>query len=66
MSRTAYCPCQHTKSLALREAFRRTVSGHLEADGKIVVCAACGDTWHFRDRVQLPEWLRQELRDRRL
>ena len=38
----------------------------MEADGKIVVCDACGDSWHFRDRVQLPEWLRQELTDRGL
>jgi len=57
---------QHITSLRLREEFRRTAGGHTEADGKTVVCGACGDSWHFRDRVQLPEWLRQELTDRGL
>ena len=66
MSRTTCHHCQHTTSLRLREEFRRTAGGHTEADGKTVVCGACGDSWHFRDRVQLPEWLRQELTDRGL
>ena len=66
MNRTTFHPCQHTASLRLREEFRRTAGGHAEADGKTVVCGACGDSWHFRDRVQLPEWLRQELTDRGL
>jgi hypothetical protein len=66
MTRTTGHPCQHTASLALKEEFRRTAGGHTEADGKTVVCGACGDRWHFRDRVQLPEWLRQEMRDRGL
>src|SRR3982074_909896 len=60
MTRTACHHCQHTTSLRLREEFRRTAGGHTEADGKTVVCGACGDSWHFRDRVQLPEWLPQE------
>jgi len=64
MTRTPCHPCQHTASLWLREEFRRTAGGHTEVDGKTVVCGACGDSWHFRDRVQLPEWLRQELTDR--
>ncbi len=64
MAPTSRHPCQHTASLRLREEFRRTAGGHTEADGKTVVCGACGDSWHFRDRVQLPEWLRQELTDR--
>jgi hypothetical protein len=58
--------CQHTTSLRLREEYRRTAGGHTEADGKTVVCGACGDSWHFRDRMQLPAWLRQELTDRGL
>ena len=66
MTRTAFHDCQHTTSLWLREEFRRTAGGHTEADGKTVVCGACGDCWHFRDRVQLPEWLRQELTERGL
>jgi RNase P subunit RPR2 len=66
MTRTTCQHCQHTTSLRLREEFRRTAGGHTEADGKTVVCGACGDSWHFRDRVQLPEWLRQELTDRGL
>jgi len=66
MTRTSCHPCQHTASLRLREEFRRTAGGHTEVDGKTVVCGACGDSWHFRDRVQLPEWLRQELTDRGL
>jgi hypothetical protein len=52
--------------LQLREEFRRTAGGHMERDGKTVVCDGCGDSWHFRDRTQLPEWLRQELIDRGL
>ena len=64
--RTTHHNCQHTTSLALREEFRRTSGGHLEPDGKAVVCNGCGDSWHFRDRTQLPEWLRQELIDRGL
>ena len=66
MTRTAFHDCQHTTSLWLREEFRRTAGGHTEADGKTIVCGACGDCWHFRDRVQLPEWLRQELTERGL
>lgn len=66
MIRTSCHYCQHTTSLRLREEFRRTAGGHTEADGKAVVCDACGDSWHFRDRAQLPEWLRQELSDRGL
>ncbi len=66
MTRTSCHACQHTASLRLREEFRRTAGGHTEADGKTVVCGACGDSWHFRDRLQLPEWLRQELTDRGL
>jgi hypothetical protein len=66
MNQTTCHHCQHTTSLRLREEFRRTAGGHTEADGETVVCGACGDSWHFRDRVQLPEWLRQELTDRGL
>ena len=66
MTRTTCHYCQHTTSLWLREEFRRTAGGHTEADGKTVVCGVCGDSWHFRDRLQLPEWLRQELTDRGL
>ena len=66
MIRVTYSGCQHTASLRLSDQFRRTAGGHLEADGKTVVCGACGDSWHFRDRMQLPEWLRQELTDRGL
>jgi hypothetical protein len=66
MTRTSCHSCQHTDSLRLRETFRRTAGGHTEADGKAVVCGACGDSWHFRDRAQLPEWLQQELTDREL
>jgi hypothetical protein len=66
MTQTARHNCQHTTSLRLTEEFRRTAGGHTEADGKTVVCGSCGDSWHFRDRVQLPEWLRQELTDRGL
>jgi hypothetical protein len=66
MTRTTCHHCQHITSLRLREEFRRTAGGHTEADGKTVVCGACGDSWHFRDRMQLPEWLRQELTDRGL
>ena len=66
MTRTICHHCQHTATLMLREEFRRTAGGHTEPDGKTVVCQACGDSWHFRDRGQLPEWLRQELRDRGL
>lgn len=62
---TSHC-CQHISSLRLREQFRRTAGGHMEADGKTVVCGACGDSWHFRDRMQLPEWLRQAMTDRGL
>ena len=66
MIRTTGHHCQHTTSLRLREEYRRTAGGHAEADGKTVVCEACGDSWHFRDRRQLPEWLRQQLTDRGL
>lgn len=66
MIRTTGHHCEHTTSLRLREEYRRTAGGHTEADGKIVVCGACGDSWHFRDRRQLPEWLRQELTDKGL
>lgn len=64
--RTTLHHCQHTTSLRLREKFRRTAGGHMEADGNTVVCDGCGDSWHFGDRTQLPEWLRQELIDRGL
>jgi len=53
--------CQHTENLSLIREFRRTVSGHMEPDGKSVVCGRCGDRWRFMDRVQLPYWLRAEL-----
>jgi hypothetical protein len=66
MIRTTCHSCQHTASLRLKEEYRRTAGGHTEPDGKTVVCGACGDSWHFRDRMQLPEWLRQELTDRGL
>lgn len=66
MIRMPYHYCQHMTSLQLREHFRRTAGGHMEADGKTVVCGGCGDSWHFRDRMQLPDWLRQELTDRGL
>jgi hypothetical protein len=33
----------------------------MEIDGEEAVCGKCGDRWQFRDRRQLPEWLRQEL-----
>lgn len=58
--------CQHTESLWLVEEFRRTLGGHLEMDGKSVVCGQCGDRWYFRDRRQLPDWLRAELQQRGL
>jgi hypothetical protein len=53
--------CQHTENLSLVREFRRTAGGHAEPDGKSVLCSSCGDKWRFRDRVQLPEWLRAEL-----
>lgn len=56
--------CQHTEHLSLTTKFRRTVGGRIEPDGKSVVCGACGDRWYFRDRIQLPDWLRYELINR--
>jgi hypothetical protein len=38
----------------------------MEIDGKEAVCGKCGARWEFRDRRQLPEWLRQELINRGL
>ena len=58
--------CQHTELLSLAQHLRRTASGHMEVDGKEAVCGKCGDRWEFRDRRQLPEWLRQELINRGL
>jgi hypothetical protein len=58
--------CEHTEYLSLVAEFRRTLSGRAEPDGKSVVCGSCGDRWRFMDCVQLPEWLRAELRRRRL
>jgi hypothetical protein len=58
--------CQHTELLSLAQHLRRTASGHTEIDGKEAVCGKCGDRWEFRDRSQLPEWLRQELTNRGL
>jgi hypothetical protein len=58
--------CQHTKSLSLAQRLRRTAGGHMEFDGKEAVCGECGDRWEFRDRHQLPQWLRQELINRGL
>ena len=58
--------CQHTESLSLAQHLRRTASGHMEIDGKEAVFGKCGDRWEFRDRRQLPEWLRQELTNRGL
>ena len=58
--------CQHTELLSLTQHLRRTAGGHMETDGKEAVCGKCGDRWQFRDRRQLPEWLRQELINRGL
>jgi hypothetical protein len=58
--------CQHITELSLVEEFRRTVSGRTEPNGKSVVCGNCGDRWSFMYRLQLPEWLRAELRRRGL
>ena len=58
--------CQHTEHLSLVREFRRTASGRAEPDGKSVLCGRCGDRWRFMDRVQLPEWLKAELRRRAL
>ena len=58
--------CQHTQSLSLAHRVRRTAGGHTEFDGKEAVCGTCGDRWEFRDRQQLPHWLRQELMNRGL
>jgi hypothetical protein len=65
-SRIMSSACQHTEHLSLVAEFRRTAGGHMEPDGKSVVCGACGDRWHFRARVQLPDWLRYELINRGL
>ena len=56
--------CQHTERLSLITEFRRTTDGQVEPDGKSVVCGACGDRWYFRDRMQLPDWLRCQLINR--
>ena len=53
--------CQHTELLSLAQRLRRTAGGHMEIDGKEAVCGNCGDRWEFRNRKQLPQWLRQEL-----
>jgi hypothetical protein len=58
--------CQHTELLSLAQRLRRTAGGHVEVDVKQAVCGECGDRWEFRDRRQLPEWLRQELINRGL
>jgi hypothetical protein len=58
--------CQHTQHLSLVREIRRTLSGRAEPNGKSVVCGTCGDRWHFLNQVQLPEWLRAELIQRRL
>lgn len=58
--------CQHTELLSVAPHLRRTAAGHMEMDGKEAVCGKCGDRWEFRDRRQLPEWLRQELINRGL
>jgi len=58
--------CQHNESLSLAQHLRRTASGRVEIDGKEAVCGRCGDRWEFRDRTQLPQWLRQELINRGL
>jgi hypothetical protein len=58
--------CQHTELLSLAQRLRRTAGGHIEVDGKEAVCGTCGDRWEFRDRGQLPQWLRQELINRGL
>jgi len=58
--------CQHTTSLSLAPRLRRTAGGHVDFDGKEAVCGVCGDRWEFRDRDQLPQWLRQELINRGL
>ena len=57
---------QHTELLSLAQRLRRTAGGHMEIDGKEAVCGRCGDRWEFRDRQQLPQWLRQELINRGL
>ena len=61
MQREAVNTCQHNVHLCLVRRDRRTLSGHTQPDGKDVVCGQCGDSWSFRDRAQLPEWLRAEL-----
>jgi hypothetical protein len=53
--------CQHTELLSLVREYRRTASGREEPDGKSVLCGSCGAKWHFRNRLQLPDWLRAEL-----
>jgi hypothetical protein len=53
--------CEHNDAVRLERHYRRTLSGHMEADGKAVTCGRCGDRWFFRDRIQLPDWLRAEL-----
>jgi len=53
--------CEHNSSVRLERHYRRTLSGHMEPDGKAVTCGTCGDRWFFRDRIQLPNWLRAEL-----
>ena len=58
--------CQHTDLLTLAQRMRRTAGGHMEFDGKEAVSGKCGDRWEFRDRRQLPQWLRQELINRGL
>ena len=58
--------CQHNVLLSLVQHLRHTAGGHIEVDGKEAVCGSCGDRWEFRDRRQLPQWLRQELINRGL
>ena len=58
--------CQHTELLSLAQLLRRTACGQMEVDGKEAVCGTCGDRWEFRNRKQLPQWLRQALISRGL
>ncbi len=53
--------CEHNDVLRLERQYRRTLSGHVEPDGKIVICGKCGGHWFFSDPIQLPNWLRGEL-----
>ena len=58
--------CQHIGHLWRVSEYRRTAGGRAEPDGNSIVCGSCGDRWRFTDRLQLPEWLRAELRRRGL